>query len=363
MEVQVIPPHELFSSLKKVGFALDIDRMNFWAWHCFCRLCVENDAQETAFIECQAEFMRCKSNAPPIMELSNLYAAKGDYENAILTSMQLFEINQKKVRTVLRDLRLFNLTEFDIDGSLEVWVKDSLDGQVAFKWNMLKVIRIQPRLEQNFKSIKTWFSANVIPSPRSKVSDSQYIHLDAWRGDTANLQFQNTYLLRKTDGHGWTTLHLSVWNMHQDTIEFLLDGPMRPLVNIQNNEGKTALHFAAWNNDQPVLRMLLQAGANVSLQDADGWTALHHAASEGHVECSQILFSQGRANLSALDKDRWTPMHLAAANGHTPAVLELIKLGATVSSRTSNGETPMETAKSRNRLRVVRGMKNAGVAY
>jgi hypothetical protein len=117
---------------------MDIDKMNFWAWHCLCRLCMQNDDLETAIRECEFEIARCKSNPTPFMELSNLYAAKGDYGNAVVTSMQLFEINPKGVRKALQDLRDFSLAEFDIDGSLEVWVKHSLDGQVPFKMEYAK---------------------------------------------------------------------------------------------------------------------------------------------------------------------------------------------------------------------------------
>jgi ankyrin repeat protein len=227
-------------------------------------------------------------------------------------------------------------------------------GKFPSRWNTLKVIRIQSRLEQNIRSIKTWFSANINLHP-------QYVHLAAWMGDTEKLLSRERSDIRKADGHGWTALHLSVWNMHQDTVEALLT--LGGLVNVKNKDGKASLHLAAWNNDQTVLRMLLEARAKVSSLDADGWTAMHYAASEGHVECCQILFTEGGSDLSALDKDRWTPMHLAAANGHTLVVLELIKLGALTSSRTNRGETPMQVAKSNNRLKVVRGMKNAGVEY
>ena len=40
--------------------------------------------------------------------------------------------------------------------------------------------------------------------------------------------------------------------------------------------------------------MLLQNGANPNIQDSIGFTPLHHAAKEGHIDMIKILLSNGR---------------------------------------------------------------------
>jgi ankyrin repeat protein len=57
--------------------------------------------------------------------------------------------------------------------------------------------------------------------------------------------------------------------------------------------GRTALHCAAREGHLKILRLLLQAKANMTLQDSQGQTALHKAAKKGHLMVLQELISEG----------------------------------------------------------------------
>jgi len=59
----------------------------------------------------------------------------------------------------------------------------------------------------------------------------------------------------------------------------------------------------------------VRLGCDRDLADDDGWTALHCAASEGHLNVAHILFRFG-ARLDALTVDGRTPADLAIANDH-----------------------------------------------
>jgi hypothetical protein len=73
---------------------------------------------------------------------------------------------------------------------------------------------------------------------------------------------------------------------------------------------------ASFDNKCPkkTARMLLQAGAQVNLQDERGWTALHYAAAghcvPSHVEALHFLIRQG-ADPTILSKDKRSPLDLA----------------------------------------------------
>lgn len=53
-------------------------------------------------------------------------------------------------------------------------------------------------------------------------------------------------------------------------------------LSVRNEGGETALNFAAWSGHEPTVQLLLEKGADLSIQDFDGNTALHQASYEGH---------------------------------------------------------------------------------
>lgn len=81
--------------------------------------------------------------------------------------------------------------------------------------------------------------------------------------------------------------------------------------------------------NQPVLRDLLaQPAANLQISDQAGYTALHLAAWNGHVEAVAELLAQG-ADIAARTKRNETALQLAVAYAHNAAAEILLDHGAT----------------------------------
>ena len=71
-------------------------------------------------------------------------------------------------------------------------------------------------------------------------------------------------------------------------------------------------HFvwqAAWTGQLQCIVSLLQAGASVTLQDRDGWTALHVAVYRQEFECVLALLEAG------------SDPHLETTSGQTPRMV------------------------------------------
>lgn len=88
------------------------------------------------------------------------------------------------------------------------------------------------------------------------------------------------------------------------TIETLLTH--RPCLWLQGSRVVNLL-FGAYNGDLTALRRMALAGQDMAVSDYDGRSALHLAASEGHLDCVEFLVDKCHVPLNP--RDRW---------GHTP---------------------------------------------
>jgi ankyrin repeat protein len=87
------------------------------------------------------------------------------------------------------------------------------------------------------------------------------------------------------------------------------------------------------------VQALIGAGADLNLQDKDGFTALIRAAANDHTATVQTLIGAG-ADLNLQNKDGFTALIRAAANEHMATVQALIGAGADRSIRAEVLNTP-----------------------
>jgi ankyrin repeat protein len=114
----------------------------------------------------------------------------------------------------------------------------------------------------------------------------------------------------------------------------------------QDTAGWTALHFCASRNHPEIARMLIDAGADLNIQDTDDdWTALHWCAIHNHPEIAKMLIDAG-ADLNIQDTDGSTALHYCADQNHPELLRMLISAGADKTIPTNDGKLPYELAKT-----------------
>ena len=86
-------------------------------------------------------------------------------------------------------------------------------------------------------------------------------------------------------------------------------------VHAKTSNGLTALHNAASAGHMAVVQQLLEAGSSINARTASGTNALYNAATAGHVEAVQRLIDAG-SELDVQAANGLTVLHSAASNGH-----------------------------------------------
>ena len=112
------------------------------------------------------------------------------------------------------------------------------------------------------------------------------------------------------------------------------------------------LFNASIDGDDTRVRELLAAGADPDkYKDSDCDTALLEAAARGRESIVSILIQHG-ADLNIQDDNGWTALHYAAANERNEITEILIKAGADLNIQNNEGKTPIQAAENMEVVRL-----------
>jgi len=121
------------------------------------------------------------------------------------------------------------------------------------------------------------------------------------------------------------------------------------------------LHFVARLDWSELLECLLEKGSKVNSADTfdNNNTALHIAASRGHLQCVNILLNW-KANVDRYNLGFNTPLFMAASGGHTQVADALIRRKAAVNLRFADQWTALHKAVDLSHLEMVRLLLSHG---
>lgn len=193
---------------------------------------------------------------------------------------------------------------------------------------------------------------------KSGVSAAVQLCEAAANGDTAQLELLVEVIgvdPNLGDYDDRTALHLAASNGHLDTIQKMLEFPTLdlspfdrfgltplddairhghvPVQKLLKHEGAqmgkvefgVSLCEAASENDHHKIRQMIEAGVRAGMADYDYRTALHLAASNGHLETCVFLLREGKVNPNPLDRFLHTPLDDAIRHEQLDVVQLLVK--------------------------------------
>lgn len=179
-----------------------------------------------------------------------------------------------------------------------------------------------------------------------EASKLTVLHDAAAQGDVARVQSllaSASHRVDELDSSGASALLVAAREGHVAVAELLVSQGAD--MNRKNQNQSTALQFASLHGHTAVTAFLLTQSDVVQQIDdmnASGYSALHCAAREGHVEIAQLLLDHG-ANIE-VTSDGWHPLHTACVKNHVEIARLLLSRGVNVNASMGDGVTPLHHA-------------------
>ncbi|XP_046690604.1 nuclear factor NF-kappa-B p100 subunit isoform X2 [Silurus meridionalis] len=181
-------------------------------------------------------------------------------------------------------------------------------------------------------------------------------------GDVRFLLNMQRHLCGVQDENGDTPLHLAI--IHQQPavatklIQTFINTHEVKFINKFNHLNQTPLHLAVITQQAKLVETLLRAGADPTLLDRDGRTAVHLAALAGDEAILRALLNVlGDRNyhlLNTADFSGMYPLHLAVRKGGERCLRVLVEAGARINKpEQKSGCTALHLAVKENLFKVV----------
>jgi ankyrin repeat protein len=120
------------------------------------------------------------------------------------------------------------------------------------------------------------------------------------------------------------------------------------LINKVDAQGRSALYWATWRSDVDRVKVLLEAGADGTLRDMEGQTALHLTANTGSAEIARLLLQSDTCGaltcLNLQNNSGYCPWHIAVVHGCEAVLAELLQHACDFRLRTNLGRSILHLA-------------------
>jgi uncharacterized protein len=135
-----------------------------------------------------------------------------------------------------------------------------------------------------------------------------------------------------------------------------------PVVNVDArlaSDGETALHRAASRGHLQAAKLILDRGATVDAADGEGVTPLVLAAYRGHTDVVKLLLERGAFVNAQEKRNGLSSLSHAVGRGDKELVAVLLAHGADPALKSADGRTALERAEANGATEIVALLKQA----
>ena len=182
----------------------------------------------------------------------------------------------------------------------------------------------------------------------------ELLHSQDEKAAVAFLMKMKSTDIRVQGVHAMTALHYAAMKGLQEVLRLLAGHPQyKALLNIPESlNGETPLLTAFRYQQEEALQLLLGAGTNLNLQNAQGESILYRAVKRQRTSLVRILLSRG-ADPDRVGRYGFTPLILAIMDNHLDLVAVLVEGGCDVEQPDDRGQRPLTWAVMSDNLAIV----------
>lgn len=144
-------------------------------------------------------------------------------------------------------------------------------------------------------------------------------------------------LLNQPDAGKWTALHWAGIKAYWDIFEYLLDAGAE--LNGQGADGGTPLNWLVHHDNLEMVKKIVEKGAKLNVQNQWGMTELHTAVWRGCMDVTKYLLDKG-CDPYIKTKEGWTVMHMVHRSGHDNIIEMLKARGISMTEKDNDDRTP-----------------------
>src|SRR5215510_6785299 len=165
------------------------------------------------------------------------------------------------------------------------------------------------------------------------------------------------------DANGRTALLVATRAGQTEAVRRLLDD--EPDVDLQDDQLDNPFLYAGAEGLLDILRLVNEAGADPSITNRFGGTALIPASERGHVQTVRYLLEETDVDIDHVNRLGWTALleAIVLGNGdqaHQDVVELLIAHGADLDIPDKDGVRPLAHARARGQVEIAKALEAAG---